>query len=97
LATTADHLDGVMGYAIKDLSTGETFLRLPDTVFPQASSIKLTVLLELMRQAQVGSGSNRQPFIFYCSAAALYLAIAMVTGALFRRAERRSLRGVRTA
>jgi beta-lactamase class A len=54
LANVADHLDGVMGYAIKDLSTGETFLRLPDTVFPQASSIKLTVLLELMRQAQEG-------------------------------------------
>jgi beta-lactamase class A len=54
LANVADHLDGVMGYAIKDLSTGETFLRLPDTIFPQASSIKLTVLLELMRQAQEG-------------------------------------------
>ena len=54
LANVADHLDGVMGYAIKDLSTGETFLRQPDTVFPQASSIKLTVLLELMRQAQEG-------------------------------------------
>ena len=54
LANIAEHLDGVMGYAIKDLSTGETFVRLPDTVFPQASSIKLTVLLELMRQAQEG-------------------------------------------
>jgi beta-lactamase class A len=54
LADVADHLDGVMGYAIKDLSTGETFSRLPDTVFPQASSIKLTILLELMRQAQDG-------------------------------------------
>ena len=54
LANIADHLDGLMGYAIKDLTTGETFLRLPDTVFPQASSIKLTVLLELMRQAQEG-------------------------------------------
>jgi beta-lactamase class A len=54
LANIADHLDGLMGYAIKDLSTGETFLRLPDTVFPQASSIKLTVLLELLRQAQEG-------------------------------------------
>jgi len=54
LANAADHLDGVLGYAIKDLSTGEMFLRLPDTVFPQASSIKLTVLLELMRQAQEG-------------------------------------------
>ena len=54
LANVADHLNGVMGYAIKDLSTGETFLHLPDTVFPQASSIKLAVLLELLRQAQEG-------------------------------------------
>ena len=57
LANTAEHLNGVMGYAIKDLSNGETFLRLPDTVFPQASSIKLAVLLELMRQAQDGKVS----------------------------------------
>lgn len=54
LANVAEHLNGVMGYAIKDLSSGETLLRLPDTVFPQASSIKLTILLELMRQAQEG-------------------------------------------
>ena len=54
LTNVAEHLSGVMGYAIKDLATGETFLRLPNTVFPQASSIKLTVLLELMRQAQEG-------------------------------------------
>ena len=54
LTRVAEHLDGVMGYAIKDLTTGETFFRLPDTVFPQASSIKLTILLELMRQAQDG-------------------------------------------
>ena len=55
LAEVAEHLDGVMGYAIKDLSTGETFVRLPDSVFPQASSIKLTILLELMRQDQEGT------------------------------------------
>ena len=54
LTRTAERLNGVMGYAVKDLSGGETFLRLPDTVFPQASSIKLTILLELMRQAQEG-------------------------------------------
>jgi beta-lactamase class A len=54
LANVAEHLNGVVGYAIKDLSSGETFLRLPDTVFPQASSIKLTILLELLRQAQEG-------------------------------------------
>ena len=54
LTRTAERLNGVMGYAVKDLSSGETFSRLADTVFPQASSIKLTVLLELMRQAQEG-------------------------------------------
>lgn len=54
LANVAERLNGVMGYAIKDPSSGETILRLPDAVFPQASSIKLTILLELMRQAQEG-------------------------------------------
>jgi beta-lactamase class A len=57
LANVAEHLNGVMGYAIQDVSSGETFLRLPDMVFPQASSIKLAVLLELMRQAQEGKVS----------------------------------------
>ncbi|HKS97739.1 MAG TPA: serine hydrolase, partial [Terriglobia bacterium] len=50
----ADHLDGVMGYAIKDLTTGESFEHNADLVFPTASSIKLAVLLELMRQDQEG-------------------------------------------
>jgi beta-lactamase class A len=54
LTRVAENLNGVLGFAIKDLSSGETFLRFPDTVFPQASSIKLTVLLELLRQAQEG-------------------------------------------
>jgi beta-lactamase class A len=49
-----DQLSGVLGFAIKDLKTDDVFYRLPDTVFPQASSIKLTILLELMRQAQEG-------------------------------------------
>jgi beta-lactamase class A len=54
LARVAEQLKGVMGFAIKDLKTGETFFRQADTVFPQASSIKVTILLELMRQAQAG-------------------------------------------
>ncbi len=54
LARAAQPLDGVLGYAIKDLSTGDAFYLHPDTVFPQASSIKLTVLLELLRQDQEG-------------------------------------------
>ena len=66
-------------------------------VLKDSALVSVTGLVELMRQAQVGAGSTRQPFVFYCSAAALYLVIALLTGALFRRAERRSLRGVRIA
>jgi octopine/nopaline transport system permease protein len=66
-------------------------------VLKDSALVSVTGLIELMRQAQVGAGSTRQPFVFYCSAAALYLVIAVLTGALFRRAERRSLRGVRIA
>jgi len=47
-------LDGVMGIAIEDLTTGQKFLLHADEVFPQASSIKIAVLVELYRQAQSG-------------------------------------------
>jgi beta-lactamase class A len=50
----AQLLDGVAGYAIRDLTTGDSFYLNADLVFPTASSIKLAVLLELMRQAQEG-------------------------------------------
>lgn len=46
--------DGVMGIFVKDLTSGETFTVNADTVFPQASSIKIPILIELMRQAQEG-------------------------------------------
>jgi len=50
-----DHsLDGVLGVAILDLTTGQKFLLHADEVFPQASSIKIAVLAELYRQAQSG-------------------------------------------
>jgi beta-lactamase class A len=48
------HLDGVMGVAIEDLTTGEHFLLNEDEVFAQASSIKITVLANLYLQAQQG-------------------------------------------
>ncbi|HEV2349244.1 MAG TPA: serine hydrolase [Terriglobia bacterium] len=54
LNRAAGQLHGVMGYAIKDLTTGESFYRNARVVFPTASSIKLTILLELMRQDQEG-------------------------------------------
>jgi beta-lactamase class A len=43
-------LDGVLGVAILDLTTGQQLLVRPDEVFPQASSIKIAVLAELYRQ-----------------------------------------------
>src|SRR5712691_9774251 len=48
------HLDGVIGVAILDLSTGHTLLLSADEVFPAASSIKIAVLAEFYRQVQQG-------------------------------------------
>lgn len=48
------NLDGILGVAIEDLTTGQTFLLHADEVFPQASTIKVAVLAELYRQAQGG-------------------------------------------
>jgi len=51
-----DHnLDGVMGVAIEDLTSGQKFFLREDEVFPQASSIKIAVLAELYHQAQVSA------------------------------------------
>ncbi|HEX6805611.1 MAG TPA: serine hydrolase [Terriglobales bacterium] len=48
-------LDGVMGVAIEDLATGQTFFLRADEIYPQASSIKITVLAELYHQAQLSA------------------------------------------
>src|SRR5690242_21733515 len=47
-------LDGVMGVAVKDLTSGETFFIHGDEIMPQASSIKIAVLANLYLQAQQG-------------------------------------------
>src|SRR5262252_9556293 len=47
-------LDGVMGVAILDLTTGDHYFLHEDEVFAQASSIKITVLANLYLQAQLG-------------------------------------------
>jgi beta-lactamase class A len=49
-----ERLDGVLGVAVRDLSTGATLELRPDETFPTASSIKLAVLYELYRQAAEG-------------------------------------------
>src|SRR6266567_404867 len=54
LAEVDRNLDGVLGVAIEDLTTGQKYLLHADEVFPQASSIKIAVLAELYHQAQQG-------------------------------------------
>jgi beta-lactamase class A len=50
----AADLDGVMGYAIVDLATGDRIEHLPGAVLATASTIKLSILYELFRQAEEG-------------------------------------------
>jgi beta-lactamase class A len=49
-----EQLDGVLAFAVKDLTSGEEFLIRGDEVMPQASSIKIAVLANLYLQAQQG-------------------------------------------
>ncbi|MGA8527967.1 MAG: serine hydrolase, partial [Candidatus Sulfotelmatobacter sp.] len=49
-----DHLDGVIGVAVEDLTTGNQFFLHENEIFAQASSIKITVLANLYLQAQQG-------------------------------------------
>ena len=47
-------LDGVLGVAVKDLTTGRVIEIRGDVVFPQASAIKLALIYELYQQAAAG-------------------------------------------
>jgi beta-lactamase class A len=57
VAQTDRELDGVVGVAITDLSSGQQLLHNADQVFPTASVIKLAVLAELYRQEQQGAAA----------------------------------------
>jgi beta-lactamase class A len=52
IAEVEQQLDGVLGVAVLDLTSGQQLLVRPDEIFPQASSIKIAVLAELYHQAQ---------------------------------------------
>ena len=59
---TAAHIDrlidqasGIVGYAALDLVSGEALGRNQDLVFPQASAIKIPILIEVHRQAAAGA------------------------------------------
>ncbi|MBC7363890.1 MAG: serine hydrolase [Candidatus Aminicenantes bacterium] len=54
LQTISENTDGIIGLAVKDLNTGQTFFWNEKEIFPQASSIKIAILLEVLKQAEEG-------------------------------------------
>jgi beta-lactamase class A len=50
----AAHVDGVVGYELLDLTSGERVGHLERELFPTASTIKLAIVYELFRQADEG-------------------------------------------
>jgi octopine/nopaline transport system permease protein len=63
----------------------------------ESALISVVGLTEILRQAQVGAGSTRQPFAFFITAAALYLVLSSISGWGFQKAEAFGMRGVRRA
>ena len=55
LDSLASASTGVVGIAIEDLTTGERFAVNDSLTFPQASAIKVALLLELFRQSDTGA------------------------------------------
>ena len=66
-------------------------------VLKESALVSVTGVVELLRQAQIGAGSTREPFDFFIAAAALYLAITSLSGFALERFERRLNRGMRRA
>jgi octopine/nopaline transport system permease protein len=84
-------LPQMMHYALPGL--GNVWqLTLKDTAL-----VSVTSFVELMRAAYVASGSTRSPFLFFITAAVLYLVMTSVSERLFQAGERFYNRGMRQA
>jgi beta-lactamase class A len=60
LEAVVDAYEGVAGLHVVDLTTGDRFAVRDDFVFPQASAIKVPILLELFRRAESEPGLLRR-------------------------------------
>jgi len=58
----AASFDGAIGIAVKDFTSGDVLAVNADTIFPQASSIKVAVLIELLRQGELDAAIMALPF-----------------------------------
>ena len=54
LADIASHVDGIVGYAVLDLTSGDRIGHLSDETFPTASTIKIAIVYELFEQVEEG-------------------------------------------
>jgi beta-lactamase class A len=54
LQEIAARVDGVVGYSVLDLTSGDRVGHLENAVFPTASTIKLAIVYELFKQAEEG-------------------------------------------
>lgn len=50
----SERLDGILGVTVKDLEKGDTIFINENEIFPQASSIKIAILLEVFKQVEEG-------------------------------------------
>jgi octopine/nopaline transport system permease protein len=64
-------------------------------ILKDSALISVIGVVELLRASTIAAGSTGQPFVFYVSASLLYLAISTLSAALFRKSEKRALRGLR--
>ena len=55
LAGIAEQVDGIVGYTVIDLTSGDRIDVLEQAAFPTASTIKLAILYELFRQVDAGT------------------------------------------
>jgi len=54
LKEIASRVRGALGYAVLDLTSGERFALHEDVAYPQASAIKIAILMEVFKQAHEG-------------------------------------------
>ena len=59
----ASRVDGVLGYQVLDLTSGERIGHLEQAVFPTASTIKLAIVYELFKRVEEGSVDLNQTIV----------------------------------
>ena len=65
LQEIADDTDAIFGFAVKDLTTGEEINVNGNEIFPAASTIKVSILLEFFRRVGDKSLNPNEPLVYH--------------------------------